>query len=281
MTIEEAFSPSDSVRDRLRAVLALPPLGLFSDIDGTLSAIAPTPDAATLLPGVADLLKQALATFDLVAAVSGRTAIDARALVGLPGLLYIGNHGLEYLSQDDMTVHVRPEAGPWIRAVNHVLASIQAPLMGRFPGLVIERKGVTATIHLRGVEHPREAEDAVYEAVTNSASADGLHVTRGKMVVELRPPLEIDKGVSIEGFIRARKLHGAFYLGDDQTDIDAFRTLRRLTAEGICRGVAVAVLHSEAPAHLADEADMALPNAEAVPGFLRWLLENTPAATVG
>ena len=56
MTIEEAFSPSDSVRDRLRAVLALRPLGLFSDIDGTLSAIAPTPDAATLLPGVADLL---------------------------------------------------------------------------------------------------------------------------------------------------------------------------------------------------------------------------------
>jgi len=110
MAIEEAFSPSDTVRDRLRAVLALRPLGLFSDIDGTLSAIAPTPDAAILLPGVADLLKQALPTFDLVAAVSGRTAIDARAMVGLPGLLYIGNHGLEHLSEDDMTVHVRPEA---------------------------------------------------------------------------------------------------------------------------------------------------------------------------
>ncbi|HEU4781992.1 MAG TPA: trehalose-phosphatase [Ktedonobacterales bacterium] len=279
MAIEEAFSPSDTVRDRLRAVLALRPLGLFSDIDGTLSAIAPTPDAATLLPGVADLLKQALSSFDLVAAVSGRTAIDARAMVGLPGLLYIGNHGLEHLSQDDMTVHVRPEAEPWIRAINHVLASIQAPLTGRFPGLVIERKGVTATIHLRGVEHPQEAEDAVYEAVTDSASAGGLHVTRGKMVVELRPPLAIDKGVSIEGFVRARGLRGAFYLGDDQTDIDAFRTLRRLTVDGVCQGIAVAVLHSEAPAHLAAEADMTLPSAEAAPGFLRWLLENTTAAT--
>ena len=225
------------------------------------------------------MLKQALATFDLVAAVSGRTAIDARRMVGLPGLLYIGNHGLEHLSEDDMTVHVRPEAEPWIRAINHVLASIQAPLTGRFPGLVIERKGVTATIHLRGVEHPQEAEDAVYKAVTDSARADGLYVTRGKMVVELRPPLEIDKGVSIESFIRTRGLRGAFYLGDDQTDIDAFHTLRRLTADGVCQGVAVAVLHGEAPAQLATEADMSLPSAEAAPGFLRWLPENTPTAT--
>jgi trehalose 6-phosphate phosphatase len=276
MTVEDAFSPSDTVRDRLRTVLALRPLGLFSDIDGTLSAIAPAPDAATLLPGVAELLTQARTTFDLVATVSGRTAIDARAMVGLPGVLYIGNHGLEHLSEDDMTVHVRPEAEPWIRAINHVLASIQAPLMVRFPGLIVERKGVTATIHLRRVDSPQEAEDAVYKAVTEAAHADGLRVTRGKMVVELRPPLAIDKGISIEAFIRARGLRGAFYLGDDQTDIDAFRALRRLTADDVCQGVAVAVLHSEAPEDLANEADMTLPSAEAVPGFLRWLLTNAP-----
>jgi trehalose 6-phosphate phosphatase len=101
-------------------------------------------------------------------------------------------------------------------------------------------------------------------------------VTRGKLVVELRPPLEVDKGVAIEGFIRARELRGAFYLGDDQTDIDAFQTLRRLTSQGVCQGIAVAVRHSEAPTRLAAEADMTLPNAEATPSFLRWLLANTP-----
>jgi trehalose 6-phosphate phosphatase len=277
MTTEEAFSPSDTIRDRLRAVLVLRPLGLFSDVDGTLSAIAPTPDAAILLPGVADLLTQAISTFDLVAAVSGRTAVDVRRMIGLPGMLYIGNHGLEHLSEDDVTVHVRPEAEPWIRAINHVLASIQAPLMERYSGLMVERKGVTATIHLRGVENPQQAEDALYHAVAAAASPEGLRVTRGKMVVELRPPLEIDKGVSIEGFIRSRGLHGVLYLGDDQTDIDAFRMLRRLTKERVCLGVAVAVLHSEAPANLAAEADMTLPSAEAVPSFLRWLLANIPA----
>ena len=279
MTTEEAFSPTEAVRDRLRAVLALRPLALFSDVDGTLSAIAPTPDAATLLPGVAELLAQALTTFDLVAAVSGRTASDARQMIGLPGMLYIGNHGLEHLKEDDVTVHVRPEAEPWIRAINHVLANLQAPLMKRFPGLMVERKGVTATIHLRGVEDPQRAEGEVYKAVADAASPEGLRVTLGKMVVELRPPLQIDKGVSIENVIRTRGLRGAIYLGDDQTDIDAFRTLRRLTTTGVCQGVAVAVLHSETPAQLAAEADMTLPNAEATPGFLRWLLENVPSTS--
>jgi trehalose 6-phosphate phosphatase len=95
--------------------------------------------------------------------------------------------------------------------------------------------------------------------------------------VELRPPLDVDKGVSVESFIQTRGLLSAIYLGDDQTDIDAFRTLRRLTAEGTCQGIAVAVLHSEAPANLAAEADMTLASVEAVPDFLRWLLANTSA----
>jgi trehalose 6-phosphate phosphatase len=276
MVAEAEFTPDDAIQDRLRAVLGLRPLGLFSDVDGTLSAIAPTPDVAVLLPGVADLLAQARSTLDLVAVVSGRTAADARRLVGVPGILYIGNHGLEYLSEDDETVHVRPEAEPWVRAINYVLAHLQSPLTERYPGLMIERKGVTASIHLRGLEEPEQAEDAVYHAIVAAASPEGLRVTRGKLVVELRPPLEVDKGVAIEGFIRARELRGAFYLGDDQTDIDAFQTLRRLTSQGVCQGIAVAVRHSEAPTRLAAEADMTLPNAEATPSFLRWLLANTP-----
>lgn len=279
MTTDQAFTPSDAIRDRLRSVLALRPLGLFSDLDGTLSAIAPTPDAATLLPGVADLLAQALSIFDLVAIVSGRATADAQRMVGTQGILYIGNHGLEHLSEDGKTIHVRPEAEPWVRAINHVLANIQGPLIERYPKLMVERKGVTATIHLRGVEEPQQAEEAIYRAIVEAASPEGLRVTRGKLVVELRPPLDVDKGVAIEGVIRARGLRGAIYLGDDQTDIDAFRTLQRLTSEGVCQGVAVAVLHDEAPAALAAEADMALPGAEAAPGFLRWLLANAPASS--
>ena len=277
MVAEAAFMPDDATRDRLRAVLAQRPFGLFSDVDGTLSAIAPTPDAATLLPGVADALAQARISFAFVAAVSGRAAADASRMVGVPGLLYIGNHGLEYLSEDGKTIHVRPEAEPWVRAINHVLATVQGPLLERYPELMVERKGVTASIHLRRLDEPHQAEDVVYDAVVAAASREGLRVTRGKLVIELRPPLDVDKGVSIEEFIRARGLRGVVYLGDDQTDIDAFRTLQRLTNKGVCQGIAVAVLHHEAPPGLATEADMTLPSVEAVPGFLRWLLANVPA----
>ena len=277
MAAEDVFTPDDAVRDRLRAALALRPSGLFSDVDGTLSAIATTPETAVLLPEVADLLTQARSAFDLVAVVSGRAVADARQMVNVPDILYIGNHGLEYLNEDGVTMHVRPEAEPWVRAINHVLASVQSPLTERYPGLRVERKGVTASIHLRGLEEPYKAEDAIYQAITEAANPKGLRVTRGKLVVELRPPLDIDKGVAIESFIRERGLRSALYLGDDQTDIDAFRTLRRLTEEGACLGIAVAVLHGEAPENLATEADIALDAVEAVPSFLRWLLANTPA----
>ena len=277
MVADEDFTPDDTLRDRLIATLAQHPCGLFSDVDGTLSAIAATPDAATLLPGVAELLTQARASFSLVVAISGRASDDARRLVGVPGLLYIGNHGLESLAEDDARVEVRPEAQPWVRAINQTLASIQGPLTDRYPGLLIERKGVTASIHLRRLTEPRQAEAAIYDEIVAAAIPKGLRVTRGKLVIELRPPLAFDKGVAIESVIRARGLLGALYLGDDQTDIDAFRALRRLTEEGVCQGVAVAVLHDEAPANLAAEADMTLPRAEAVPGFLRWLLANIPA----
>lgn len=276
MTVEDVFTPPDTLRDRLRAVLALRPLGLFSDVDGTLSAIATTPEEAILLPGVAELLEQARSAFDLVTAVSGRSVASVREMVGLPGIIYIGNHGFEYLSEDDQSVHVRPEAEPWVRTVNYVLATIQGPLLQRFPGLLIERKGVTASVHLRGLEDPERAEEEVYNAIVEAASPKGLRVTRGRLVVELRPPLEADKGVAVEELIRARGLRGVFYLGDDQTDIDAFRALRRLTADGVCEGMAVAVLHDEAPTNLATEADMTLPGVEAAPGFLRWLLANMP-----
>lgn len=277
MNAEQVFTPDDALRDRLLATLAQRPCGLFSDVDGTLSDIAPSPDAAALLPGVAELLAQARSEFALVVAVSGRASDDARRLVGVPGLLYIGNHGLEALAEDDAQVVVRPEAEPWVRAINQALAAIQGPLTKRYPGLLIERKGVTASVHLRRLAEPVLAEQPIYDAILAAANSRGLRVTRGKQVIELRPPLDFDKGVAVESVIRSRGLRGAFYLGDDQTDIDAFHALKRLTAERVCQGIAVAVLHHEAPTNLAAEADMTLPGAEATPGFLRWLLANVPA----
>lgn len=266
---------------RIHDVLAARPRGLFSDVDGTLSPIAPTPESAVLLPGVADLLDRARQRFDVVAAVSGRSARDARRMVGLDAITYIGNHGFERLdpvAHDSRpehaaaTVHILPEALPYQPAVEAVLARINADLAPRFAGLRIEPKGITASVHVRNTPDPAEAEEAAYRLASELAAPHGLRVTRGKLVVEVRPPVAVDKGVAVARVIRERGLRAALYLGDDRTDIDAFRALLRLSAEGVCRGVAVAILHEEAPADLVAAADVALDSIQRVPAFLRWLL---------
>ena len=266
---------------RIHDALAARPRGLFSDVDGTLSPIALTPESAALLPGVADLLDRARQRFDIVAAVSGRSARDARRMVGLDTIYYIGNHGFEWLdpvehdaSPDHAAAeaHILPEALPYQPAIESALARIGAELAPRFPGLRIEPKGVTASVHVRNTPDPAAAEDAAYRLASELAAPHGLRITRGKLIVELRPPVAVDKGVAVARVIHDRGLRAALYLGDDRTDIDAFRALRRLSAEGVCRGVAVAVLHEEAPADLAAEADVALDSIQHVPAFLRWLL---------
>jgi trehalose 6-phosphate phosphatase len=261
-----------AAREKLAAALAARPRGLFFDIDGTLSAIAPTPESATLLPDVAELLEQLRTRFDVVALVSGRAADDARRMVGLPGVLYIGNHGLERIEGDAATVQVLPEAEPYVEAVNTTLDDLDATLAARFPGVHIERKGVTGSIHVRNAPDPDAAEESIARSLTTIAVPRGLLVTRGRRIVEVRPPVAVDKGVAVAGVIRERGLRGALYLGDDRTDLDAFRALRQLADEGVCQTVAVAVLSPEAPPELAAAADITLPDISYVPGLLRWLL---------
>jgi trehalose 6-phosphate phosphatase len=264
-----------AAREKLAAALAARPRGLFFDIDGTLSAIAPTPESATLLPGVAELLEQLRTRFDVVALVSGRAADDARRMVGLPGVLYIGNHGLERIEADAATVQVLPEAEPYVEAVNTTLDDLDATLAARFPGVHIERKGVTGSIHVRNAPDPDAAEESIARSLTTIAVPRGLLVSRGRRIVEVRPPVAVDKGVAVAGVIRERGLRGALYLGDDRTDLDAFRALRQLADEGVCQTVAVAVLSPEAPPELAAAADITLPDISFVPGLLRWLLAHS------
>src|SRR5260221_11460754 len=107
-----------AAREKLAAALAARPRGLFFDIDGTLSAIAPTPESATLLPDVAELLEQLRTRFDVVALVSGRPADDARPMGGLPGVVYTGNHRPGRAAGDSATVPGRADAGPHARAGN-------------------------------------------------------------------------------------------------------------------------------------------------------------------
>jgi len=287
--LEPARWPTDAARARLRAALARRPRALLTDIDGTLSPIAPSPDAARLLPGARAALRAALQVFDVVAAVSGRDPRDALRLVGLPTLTYIGSHGLERLEPvapdgDAQTMRsvVFPAAAPYREAIAAALAEVGARLAVWFPDVRLEDKGVTASVHVRQTADPSAAEEAAFLAASEVAARAGLRVTRGKLVVELRPPVAMDKGQAIADLLAAHGLQSAIYLGDDQTDLDAFRMLHRLSAEGVGGapfvGVSVAILSAEVPSTLAAEADVTLDRITRVPALLRWLVASAAQA---
>lgn len=269
----ELFPHLTSVAPRLHEVLSIRPRGLFTDIDGTISRIAPTPEEAGLLPGIAELLRRSTETFDLVAVVSGRAAEDAARMVGNTQLLYSGNHGLEWYQPSTSSLVVNPAVLPLIPRLDRILGEISPPLEKRWPGLRVESKGATAAIHLRGTGAPAAAQADVYREATAAAEGTGLRVMQGRMVVELRPAVDIDKGSAIAALIRDQSLGAALYLGDDRTDLDAFRELRLLTQEGTCLGISVAVRSDEVDADVAAAADIEIAGVEQVPAFLGWLLD--------
>jgi trehalose 6-phosphate phosphatase len=271
----------EHAREKMDAVLAAPRRGLFSDLDGTLSAIAPSPAAVVVLPEVRGLLEKARDVFDLVAVVSGRPAAEVARLVQVPSVVYVGNHGLERVRLDAEHGHgrgslarkVHPEAASYEHVIDDTLVTVKTALGRRFPGLWIEPKGVTGSIHLRAVAEPEAAEEAVYDLAQKLGASRGLRVTRGRRVVELRPPVDADKGSAVVALVREESLGGAVYIGDDHTDIDAFRALHDLeqsTPE--VHGINVAVLSPEAPAELAASADLQLADEKQVPEFLTWVL---------
>jgi trehalose 6-phosphate phosphatase len=264
-----------AARERVRRALETPPRGLITDVDGTISAIAPSPESAALLPGMTELLEQAMRVFAVVAAVSGRSADDARRLVGVAGMHYVGSHGLEWRNPDDDTdgsPHVLPEAESYAEAVALALDEAEETLGVRWPGMRVERKGVTGSIHVRQTDDPPAALDAVTRALTVAAVRHGLRVTTGKLVAEVRPPIAADKGQAVTALIQRHQLRGVLYLGDDRTDLDAFRALHQLAREGVCQAAVVGVLQPEAPPELAAEADLTLPSSADVPPFLRWVI---------
>ncbi|MFC6731735.1 trehalose-phosphatase [Haladaptatus sp. DYSN1] len=201
-------------------------LALCLDFDGTLSPIRADPTAATL----ASENRRLLTAFrdhpaTEVAVISGRALADVRDRVGIEGLTYAGNHGLE-LQRDGRTV-IHPLAAacePTIRSVVETVRDSLADIDGAF----VEDKDVTATIHYRGVASQQV--EAVHRAVDRAvADADRpVQVGDGKEILEVRPAVSWDKGAIVE-LVDESAGPGAttVYIGDDTTDEAAFRAVGR------------------------------------------------------
>ena len=217
--------------------------GIFLDVDGVLAPIVERPDDARVPQATRAELTRLAARYALVAAISGRAADDARRIVGVPRLRYVGSHGLE----------LSPDAERWRVGLQMFLASVDWP---------VENKGLTASFHYRTAPDEAAAK-AELDVVAARAEQAGLRARFGRKVLEILPPIEADKGTAVRHLLAELGLTRALYAGDDTTDLDAFGAL-----DGLELAVRVAVTSEEGPAELRERADVVV---DGPPQFLELL----------
>jgi trehalose 6-phosphate phosphatase len=219
---------------------------LFLDIDGVLAPIVPRPEDARVPDETRAELRRLVARYALVACISGRAGADAERLVGVPGVVYVGNHGLER----------SPDAPAWTARLRAFLEQVDWPSL--------EDKGLTAALHYRGVADENAAV-AHLEQIAASAHGEGFRTRFGRKVLEILPPIDADKGTAVRALLAEGGLARALYAGDDTTDLDGFRAL-----DGLELAVRVAVASPESPEELRTKADIVVASpAEALELFRR------------
>ena len=218
------------------AVLAVRRPAFFFDFDGTLSTIVDQPGTATLVDGAAEALR-ALAALYPVAVLSGRDLADIVDRVGIPGLWYAGSHGFEILCPDG-TNHSNEAAAQAIPVLERAAAELTEHLRADV-GVSVEHKRYAVAVHFRNAGP--DAASTVTAAVHDVGKRNGLRVTSGRKVVELRPDVDWDKGKTLQWIAGEMTGDGALlpiFVGDDLTDEDAFDAV-------LNDGIGIVVRHSE------------------------------------
>jgi trehalose 6-phosphate phosphatase len=230
------------------ALLASEPerTALFLDIDGVLAPIVPHPDDARVPDETRDVLRGLAQRYALVACVTGRASKSARAIVGVPELTYVGEHGLE----------LEPEAEEWAPRIREFAAAT---------AWETEDKPLTAAFHYRTAPDPDEAREAL-EDVAAAALDEGFRTRWGRMVLEVLPPVQASKGTAVRRLLERHGLQRALYAGDDTTDLDGFAAL-----DGLEAAVRVAIVSPEGPAELGERADLVVGSTSAFVELLRQL----------
>lgn len=233
--------------DPLRRLAAEPlRAAIVLDVDGTLAPIVDRPSDARVPDETRAELRRLAGRYGLVACVSGRPGTDAARVVGVPEVAIVGEHGLE----------LAPEAVGWVDRLEEFARGVDWPA---------ERKRLSLSFHYRRADDEAAAK-AYLTRVADWAAEQGLVPRWGRKVLEIRPPLDVDKGTAVRRLLADYDLRRALYAGDDTTDVDAFRAL-----DGLEVGVRVAVASSEGPEELRATADVVVDGPEELLAILREL----------
>jgi trehalose 6-phosphate phosphatase len=252
---------------RLRAEPAR--AAILTDVDGTLAPIVPRPSDAAVPARAAELLTLLSERYGLVGCVSGRRAEEARRLVGVEGIAYTGNHGLELLLPGDEAPRVDPSLQGREGDAAAFVSELGIEALAE-TGLRLEDKGPIQALHWRGAGDERGAEARAHE-IAAAAGRGGLEPRWGRKVLELRPPGGGGKDAAVAALLAIDGITAAIYAGDDRTDLDAFRRLRALREDGeLETAICVGIVSDEGPPELIEESDLRV---DGPPGWLALLEE--------
>jgi trehalose 6-phosphate phosphatase len=243
------------------------------DVDGTLAPIVRYAEDAYVPESTRSLLTELARRYAVVACVSGRRASDARRLVSIGTITYLGSHGTELLRAGWTTPQLDPAVRDWARRIQAFGREADTPELRRLR-VRIEDKSSIVAFHWRGAPDEETARAAI-DAIAARAEQGGLRTHWGRKVLEVRPPVRMDKGAGIVSFLADMDggIDAAVYVGDDATDRDAFRGLGELVADGVLKhALCVCVGSEEGPSELAREADLVVDGPDGVRALLEGLL---------
>jgi len=228
---------------------------IFLDYDGTLSPVASTPELALLPPKIGEVLRKlALRNNFEVGIISGRSLAEIKALIGLEGLAYAGNHGLEIECRKEGFVH------PTATKASSLLKELYSRLVERLAGIngiILEDKQFSLSVHYRLVAKSEVKKvKALFREVVEASEKQGkVRVTEGKKVIEVRPPVDWDKGKTIEWLLGHYQAENSLviFAGDDVTDEDGFKFVNRINGISIRVGEASALTCADYYVHFPED----------------------------
>jgi trehalose 6-phosphate phosphatase len=235
---------------------------LVLDFDGVLAPIVEDPETSAMPERAAASLTQLAVSLGTVAVISGRPASFLAGRVRVPGIRLLGSYGMEEVR--DGNGQLTPAAAGWLAAVSQAREALAA-LPGTLPGVRVEAKPASVAVHWRQAPDRDAAVAVVGKATARVAAATGLRLEPGKLVVELRPPIDVDKGSAVAALISEARPVVTVYAGDDLGDLPALQVVREAGGYGL------AVDHgAETDPRLLAAADEVLAGTD---GFADWLAE--------
>lgn len=247
-----------------------PDTAIITDIDGTISEIAPTPVEAVVKPEINDIIEKIADKFKFTGVMTGRSINNAMEMVGSKKIIYIGNHGLEQYKNGKISI--QPGVKQYIPVMKKLAKEIQKKLRDH-ECILFQDKELSFTVHYRLCKTSDEIRRKALEIIHGINGSENLKITEGRKVIEIRPPIGHDKGTVLQKFISDNDIKKIVYLGDDVTDADAFNKLNELKMEGKTETASIMVDSKETPDYVKKSADFYVKSVDEVYNFFKWLLE--------